>query len=329
MHVFRENSSTDVSADFYATTISKADSADHMHQWLYYYIDTAGSVPVSLLGIVCNLVSLTVWNTQTKYSASIFLFKYLAVWDTTFLVLFIPVLLFYYKDTDSSLSITLNTLSCLPRLVSVHTTLQIAVCRWLGVYRPQQVYNGRLLPRRQVLVGCLVIFVWCLGITLYFTYFQLWVKTASFDKIYDVQVMAVSIVILSVLSLVFPILLLVVFNVLLIMKLRSTSSPVSSSFSRHQQHPGRWGSSRRLTLSVVLMSLCTVLSYLVGEIFHVSYRYWNMFQMDLRHDELVNFRNIYSAIQLLQQINSGINIVFYLAFSSKFRTALYKLVREN
>ncbi|XP_025109941.1 lysophosphatidic acid receptor 4-like [Pomacea canaliculata] len=246
MNALQENDSVNATTDNYTT-------ADHDNSSVLLFMkedfEIAIAVPVSFLGIVCNLVSLTVWNTHTKYSASIFLFKYLAVWDTTFLVSYICKTLlnsfnFYYE-----LTVVLEFFIGISKLLSVHTTLQIAVCRWLAVSRPLQVHNGSLLARRQIICVCVAVFIWCLCI-------------ANLHRVLDylsqseLHLIVYKVIIIAIVGFIVPILLLVVFNVLLLRKTRSPSKLTASSAQQRRLQ----GSNPRVTLVVVLMSLFSVLS---------------------------------------------------------------------
>ena len=113
----------------------------------------AGLIPLSVLGLVSNCVSFWVWHGDTSRSPVTFLFQYLAVWDNLFLASAIGA-------TFSTLNYLIGAFAvALAQLVSVHTTLMIAVCRWMAVWRPLHVH--RLLTRHRVIVTCAAVLLWC------------------------------------------------------------------------------------------------------------------------------------------------------------------------
>ncbi|PVD22701.1 hypothetical protein C0Q70_15957 [Pomacea canaliculata] len=310
MNALQENDSVNATTDNYTT-------ADHDNSSVLLFMkedfEIAIAVPVSFLGIVCNLVSLTVWNTHTKYSASIFLFKYLAVWDTTFLVSYICKTLlnsfnFYYE-----LTVVLEFFIGISKLLSVHTTLQIAVCRWLAVSRPLQVHNGSLLARRQIICVCVAVFIWCLCI-------------ANLHRVLDylsqseLHLIVYKVIIIAIVGFIVPILLLVVFNVLLLRKTRSPSKLTASSAQQRRLQ----GSNPRVTLVVVLMSLFSVLSYpaaMTALIIHLCVI------LDKGYGTSKDLLILIAVVQiasLAELLNSSINIIFYYILSSNFRKALSK-----
>ncbi|PVD31284.1 hypothetical protein C0Q70_06696 [Pomacea canaliculata] len=269
-----------------------------------YYIDTVGCIPVALLGIVGNLVSLLVWNSQTTYSATILLFKYLAVWDTAYLVSFIPVSFVYDDDPGGPLAISLDAFWYLTKLESVHTTLLIAFTRWLAVHRPVHVHTGSLLTRRHVVVSCLVVLVWCLAISAVFMTFNLILGTSN--------TWVLELIIINIVGLAVPVLPLVVFNLLTIKKIRSSTSTTSSS---EQRLPTSRTSNHSLTITIMSMSVLSVVAYTIGKT--VMDVYW------LRHwsESGSSFTTLQSLTELLQVVNSSVNIIFYFSFSRKFRSS--------
>ncbi|PVD31291.1 hypothetical protein C0Q70_06703 [Pomacea canaliculata] len=278
-----------------------------------YYIHIVGITPVALLGIVGNLVSLVVWNSQTTYSATIFLFKYLAVWDTAYLVSVIPVIFLYEVDPTGVAFILLNTLSFLAKLESVHTTLLIAFTRWLAVYRPVHVHTGSLLTRRHVVLACLVVLVWCLAISAVFLAFDLVSVTfiAELSGYSAIHTVGLSL----------PALPLFVFNFALIKKIRSPSSLKSTASASEQKQFSSRTSDQRLTVTILFMSFFNVAAYTIGET--VKIFYW--FQAFRDNSNL--FTTPESSFELLQVVNSSVNFIFYITFSSKFRSSFTKCLK--
>lgn len=274
-------------------------------------------VAVSLLGIVGNFVSVVVWNTHTTFNAIIFLFKYLAMWDTVLLLsTFFSRVLTYFRrsvlvSTYSVLIFILYTMTMLGQTMSVNSTLMIAVCRFLVVSRPLQVYNGTLLTRHQIILACVVLFIW--GLLISIPYLVITLLT-YYGKLQASHFTPLAIYFLG---LIFPIILMVVFNILLLKKLRSSSLMTSSTTSA--QHPELWGRSQRVTLVVVLMSLFSVLAYLLGgTIVACVFMYIHFSEPQGKPTGCRLLDILVSVYELFQVINSSINIIFYYAFFHNF-----------
>ncbi|XP_025089662.1 FMRFamide receptor-like [Pomacea canaliculata] len=298
-------------------TYTSTDVYSHNHtrkDYLYanaesYYIHRVGCIPVALLGIVGNLVSLVVWNSQTTYSATIFLFKYLAVWDTAFLVSVIPVIFLSRSRLSHNALFAVTFLSTLARLESVHTTLLIAITRWLAVYRPVHVHTGSLLTRRHVVLACLVVSVWCLAMLsvvlaakLASEFAKSWLRVLIFVEIVNVAV--------SVLPL-------IVFNILTTKKICSHFSWTPTSSSGPQPATSRT-SNQRLTMASVWMSVFTVAAYTLG----LTVTYISVFLLLKKNRKL--FIIFSSVSDLLEVFNSSVNIIFYLTLSRTFRSSFKK-----
>ena len=119
-------------------------------------MEQAGLVPLALVGVALNLLSLWVWQGDRSYNATTFLFKYLAVSDS--LCLF--TLILFVSRLDAVMREVVLPISNVSQRVSVHTTLLVAVTRWLAVTRPLQARS--LLSAGRVRAACVGLLLWCL-----------------------------------------------------------------------------------------------------------------------------------------------------------------------
>ncbi|XP_025110894.1 FMRFamide receptor-like [Pomacea canaliculata] len=276
---------------------------------------------VSCLGIVGNVVSLVVWNTHTTYNSVIFLFKYLAVVDIQHLVSSSCcriIILFrrYFSDhTYFTVLFTVYGTEFLGQSLSVHVTLLIAVCRFIVVSRPIEVYNGTLLTRCQVIVACVALSFWCLLITIPFPVITLLVFN---DKLKVPYFLIVAILFLgtSVATL-----LIVIFNIFLLKKLHYSLALRSLTLSAQDSISGSGpGRGRRVTVVVVLMSVCTILAYLInGTSLALAFTYFHYTEKQSRSAYYIVFDVLIPTYEFLEALNSSINIIFYLAFFHNFR----------
>ena len=124
---------------------------------VYSWTRLAAAVPVSLLGLVANCVSAWVWQGDTVSWRSItFLFQYRAVWDNILLASSVVSIVVSHLGlttttmTRPSVEAALAAALYLAQLVCVHTTLTIAVYRWLAAWKPMHVRHA--VTRRRVMV---------------------------------------------------------------------------------------------------------------------------------------------------------------------------------
>ncbi|XP_025110892.1 FMRFamide receptor-like [Pomacea canaliculata] len=275
---------------------------------------------VSCLGIVGNVVSLLVWRTHKTYNPVIFLFKYLAVVDiqhlvSTYCCRIIILFRRYFSDhTYFTVLFTAYGTELLGQSLSVHVTLLIAVCRFIVVSRPLEVYSGTLLTRCQVIVACVALSFWCLLITIPFPVITLLVFN---DKLKVPYFLIVAILFLDTSI---ATLLIVIFNILLLKKLRYSSAVRPSTFSAQDSVSSGPGRGRRVTLVVVLMSVCTILAYLInGTTLALAFTYFHYTEKQSRSAYYIVFDVLIPIYDFLEALNSSINIIFYIAFFHNFR----------
>ena len=119
-------------------------------------MEQAGLVPLAVIGVALNLLSLWVWQGDKSYNATTFLFKYLAVSDSLCLV----TLILFVSRLDAVMREVVLPISNVSQRVSVHTTLLVAVTRWLAVTRP--LHARSLLSAGRVRAACVGLLLWCL-----------------------------------------------------------------------------------------------------------------------------------------------------------------------
>ena len=145
--------------------ITDDESTDHI-QWEMYVTSLMvfwfGMVTVpslAALGILGNIVSFWVWQAETSYNATNFLFKCLSVWDTVFLAAVIANSIVVVRSNSTVHSFVFHC-GNLAQLLSVHVTLLVAICRWVAVTIPLRAQ--RLLTSCRVYTSCLLLSLWCL-----------------------------------------------------------------------------------------------------------------------------------------------------------------------
>ncbi|XP_025110891.1 uncharacterized protein LOC112574210 [Pomacea canaliculata] len=275
-------------------------------------------ITVSYLGIMGNVVSLLVWRTHKTYNPVIFLFKYLAVVDIQHLVsisfwrIFVLFRRYFSDHTYFTVLFTTYGIEFFGQALSLHTTLLIAVCRFIVVSRPLEVYNGTLLTRCQVIVACVVLFFWCLLLAVPFIVMTLIIFNDKIDKGKTSYFFPLIFAFceLSVITL-----LMIVFDVLLLKKLYSSTALRSSPDSPQSGEIRYKG--RRVTVVVVLMSMGSILAYLItGTCVALAFIYLHYTQEEKTKDTVETLITTY---EFFESLNSSINIIFYLAFFQNFR----------
>ena len=266
---------------------------------------------VAVAGVCGNVVVLVVWCAETTYNPTVFLIKCLAVSDILLLILWcdfsvglfrLPVHLLYYF-----------------RMVTAHTTLGVVVTRWAAVHKPLRAHS--LLTKRRVVVGYVLMLVWCLIPVIFVTFYLLGNPGRS-----DVVVITN---IVESMYLALPILLLVALNVSLVLKLRSlirNSSLGEQQQQQQQQTPSQQQQQQQsqqqqlqqpmahlqyLVKAVLCVSISTVLAYPVGIVYRA-----------LLHATVCDAecRGFWVHVSLLlEAVNSSVNIIYYLLFAPRFR----------
>ena len=182
----------------------------HQAAVVYSWTRLAAAVPVSLLGLVANSVSAWVWQGDTvSWRPITFLFQYRAVWDNILLALSVVSIIVSHLGLTttirSSAEAALAAALYLAQLICVHTTLAIAVYRWLAAWKPMHVRHA--VTRRRVIVTCVVPLVWCSAITAGDCVLRLQPSLAAWSELWTAT---------RVVGLVLPLLVLVAFSVTLV-----------------------------------------------------------------------------------------------------------------
>ena len=229
--------------------ITDDESTDHI-QWEMYVTSLMvfwfGMVTVpslAALGILGNIVSFWVWQAETSYNATNFLFKCLSVWDTVFLAAVIANSIVVVRSNSTVHSFVFHC-GNLAQLLSVHVTLLVAICRWVAVTIPLRAQ--RLLTSCRVYTSCLVLSLWCLlleGALVMAMY-----MFSSSEAIDDIIVTAWSVK--RVVGLALPLLLLLIFNLSLLWRItrrpkelleNSHNTPLSPLRPQRKEEPMKSG----------------------------------------------------------------------------------------
>ena len=297
---------------------STLNSMDHSDSHPHYYnnfgralIALVFSIPaVAALGVCGNVVVLVVWSAETAFNPTTFLMKCLAVSDII-LLLFLAyncTLVFTFIRTPSWMVDTVYgsvfVLFYL-RMVTAHTTLGVVVTRWVAVNKPLRVQF--LLTKRRVVTGYVFVLFWCLtpavpaGLLL----------SGHIDDVYSLTILNIC----EGVYLVLPILLVMVLNVSLVYTLCSHrhSSSLGPRQQQHAARAARLSQLQQLVKAVLCLSVTTVLAYPVG----VAYRVlMNTNKSMCSSDCRLMF--LFVTI-VLEEVNSSVNVIYYLLFISRFR----------
>ncbi|PVD35443.1 hypothetical protein C0Q70_02405 [Pomacea canaliculata] len=273
------------------------------------HIQTTGIVPVAYLGTLGNIIALIVWTAETRYNATTLLLKHLCVWDSLFLLMYATVIVSYEEMSEEE-RYAAQLFIALFQLMSVHLTLAAIVTRLVAVTRPLVVHD--VLTRCRVYVVYVVMIVWCLLLVS--------LETVAY-KIEDLKDMEQWSMFVSgqVIGLILPHVALLVSNVFLFYFLRRPRN-VSDPSLQTDLPDTNTKDERSLTVTVISMSVCSLIAYPAG----VSLK----LLMEAESAGLISSRSSCDwecseiaerVFHLLQVLNSSINIIFYLAFSTRFR----------
>nr|KAG5699352.1 hypothetical protein BaRGS_008260 [Batillaria attramentaria] len=114
-------------------------------------------ISVCVLGVLANSLALLVWCGEKAYNATTFLFKYLAVCDNVYLAVFGAFVACVQRKVNANPIVFVANAA---QLLSAHTTLLVAITRWLAVFKP--LHARVLLDPRRVIAACVALLVWCL-----------------------------------------------------------------------------------------------------------------------------------------------------------------------
>ncbi|KAL8558167.1 hypothetical protein ACOMHN_035472 [Nucella lapillus] len=184
------------------------------------------------LGILGNVFSIVVWHTDRTFKAVLFLFKYLAVWDTLYLALVMVYShIIRHRGTAANLALTLSLYhgASFFQLVSVHVTLLIAVSRWVAVTFP--LCGMRHLASKRIYIFSGLILLYCA---------ILQASQGLFNAYYPHSTLLF--IIKRVLGLGLPFLLLFIFNFCLVWTASrhfKTSREVDTIATKQAKHPSR------------------------------------------------------------------------------------------
>ena len=254
---------------------------------------------VAVAGVCGNVVVLVAWCAEPAYNPTVFLIKCLAVSDILLLLLWCEYFLRFFR-------LRLHALYYF-RMVTAHTTLGVVVTRWVAVHKPLRADS--LLTKRRVVVGYVLMLLWCLIPVIYVT-----IESGS------VKWFIITITV-EALYLALPILLLVALNVSLVLTLRSLirDSNLGQQQQQQQSQQQPMAQLQYLMKAVLCVSISTVLAYPAG----IVCRAFLLPALDLSTDmDMCGFHCKIFWIHLsvlLEVINSSVNIIYYFLFAPRFR----------
>ncbi|KAL8591580.1 hypothetical protein ACOMHN_055547 [Nucella lapillus] len=263
----------------------------------YRWTLLAGVLPVCLLGLTGNTVSLWSWRANQKPNAVITLFQALGLVDNVFLLLFIVrCARIYRRFATPALEIVL----CFLQSVSIHLTLTIGVFRWLAVTRP--LLMQRIRPR-QVMLVCGGVVAWCAVVIAVMVGVE---EAADLNR----RGSLVNEVVYVVLALVLPTVALVGFSVSL---LRVT-------FRLQRQQPR---TKRRMTIAVLSISVCSLLASAMEVASRVVIEF-SPLHKDRESCDWPCVFITFSVNDFMHALNSSVNFFFYFFIASQFRPLVRK-----
>ncbi|KAK7091047.1 G-protein coupled receptor 35-like [Littorina saxatilis] len=280
-----------------------------------YLMARFGILPLAFLGILGNIAAFWIWHAETNYNATTFLFKYLALCDIMYLsfnvtfvfLMDVPCCYWYHAFVTHTRNFS--------QTVSVHTTLIVAISRWMAVCMPLRVH--RFLTQRYVIDVCVILAAWCFVIETV----EALRKNALPPHIDSSQNRAL-LASHEVFGYIVPWTLLLLFSLHLIWMTKRRLR--ESHFLQHDASLSTRPEDstdvrlRRLTLTVLCVAFSSFLAYPIGVIVEMV----SMFQFYRTCEGHVYYDTLATLGGLLQVINAGINVVFYWAFISRFRELL-------
>ncbi|XP_076452498.1 uncharacterized protein LOC143288098 isoform X1 [Babylonia areolata] len=202
------------------------------------WILVAAVIPVCIVGLAGNTVSVWAWNANRKHNSVVLLFQCLGLVDNAFLLVSaVRAGLFYKNQLTHAIEVYFLPTLYLFQTLSVSITSITGVFRWLAVARPQL---GQRVTRGHVVMTCGAVGVWCILLSALVIVMVAMFKSHTEDYV-------LMDVVLHLVGLVLPNLVLLAFSISL---LRLTFM--------HQRHQTR-NKHRRTTLAVLSIAGCSFL----------------------------------------------------------------------
>ncbi|KAL8610900.1 hypothetical protein ACOMHN_056755 [Nucella lapillus] len=272
-------------------------SPDSDMKWIFVY----GGLPVCLVGLIANTISVWVWNGNRKHNSMVLLFQCLGLLDNVFLLASVVqgVLNYTHRLTTGTEDVLFPIIFCSQSL-SVHVTLVIGIFRWLAVAKTQT-QRSQGMTRRYVMMTCGGVGAWCVALTV--------TAIVTHEKLHRAHgaVYVAKEVVLQTVGYVLPTLLLMVFSILLL-KITCQHQWLQSKQKQ-----------RRTTLAVLSIAACSFLACPVAVSGHLVSLFADPESPACGRTCL---QVIFGVADVLQMTNSSVNFVFYVVFASKFRPLL-------
>ncbi|XP_076453045.1 uncharacterized protein LOC143288441 [Babylonia areolata] len=273
---------------------------------IYKWILVAAVIPVCIVGLAGNTVSVWAWNANRKHNSVVLLFQCLGLVDNAFLLVSAVRAGLYYKNQlTRAIDAYLFPILYLFQTLSVSITLIIGVFRWLAVARPQL---GQRVTRGHVVMTCGAVGVWCILLSALVIVMKAMFKPHTEDYV-------LMDVVLHLVGLVLPNLVLLAFSINL---LRITFM--------HQRHQTK-NKHRRTTVAVLSIAGCSFLACPVAVTAHLLHAIFKD-----KRGSWCNWTCVFAATgagDLLQVANSSVNFLFYFFFASRFRPLLQHAMRSS
>ncbi|XP_076453043.1 uncharacterized protein LOC143288440 [Babylonia areolata] len=141
-------------------TVDNSVFLDYMNGLqVYKWILVAAVIPVCIVGLAGNTVSVWVWNANRKHNSVVLLFQCLGLVDNAFLLVTVVRSCLHYADQlPQEKEVIIIPVLLLFHSWSVHVTMVIGISRWLAVARHAWMQRIR---RRQIVMVCGGLGIWC------------------------------------------------------------------------------------------------------------------------------------------------------------------------
>ncbi|XP_076452274.1 uncharacterized protein LOC143287917 [Babylonia areolata] len=267
---------------------------DQILKWML----VAAVIPVCILGLAGNTMSVWAWNANRKYNYVVLLFQCLGLVDNAFLLVSAVRAGLYYKhQLTYTIEVCLLPILYLFQTLSVSITMITGVFRWLAVARAQL---GQRVTRGHVWMACGAVGTWCGLLTALVI-----VMVTTFKP--HTQGYVLMDVVLHVVGLVLPNLVLLAFSIgLLRITFMHKGSPRHQTKTKH----------KRTTLAVLSIAGCSFLACPVAVTVHLLH----VIVKDKRTTSGCGWTCILVALgagDLLQVANSSVNFLIYFFFASR------------
>ncbi|XP_076452497.1 C5a anaphylatoxin chemotactic receptor 1-like [Babylonia areolata] len=289
-------------------TVDNSVSLDYMNGLeVCKWILVAAVIPVCIVGLAGNTVSVWAWNANRKHNSVVLLFQCLGLVDNAFLLVTVVRSCLYYADQLlQEKEVIIIPVLLLFHSWSVHVTMVIGISRWLAVARPVWMQRIR---RRQIVMVCGGLGIWC-GLLSGLTHMNKEVHLEEAEEEY----MTMTLVILVV-QFILPNLVLMGFSI----------SLLRFNCQRHRLGRSKVSHRGRTTMTVLGIAGCSLLSCVIVE----SSKLVAMMPHEVSTCTYTCALTLYAVGILASVLNSSVNVFLYFFIASKFRAFLRQTVNRH